>query len=996
MSAGATPVPHSVNSWNAEYLESEYQRFRQDPASVSPAMADFFRGFDLALGLAPERVTALRPSPGADGGANHIAIPEAPPADTPLRFQTAVNDLVEAYRSLGHLGATLDPFGRERERSKSLSLEHWGLSPQDLDRPCDGTGVGLSASEPLRNVIDLLEHRYCRSIGVEFAHIQDTDERDWIKAHYEHPDTHAEFSRKEKAHLLELLIKSELFEQFIQKRYPGEKRFSLEGAESLIPLLDHMIEHGASLGVVECVLGMAHRGRLNVLNSILGKTEAQIFTEFEDAWAEDFADGGGDVKYHRGYSGTRTFVSGAKVHLAMASNPSHLEAVDGVVLGRTRAKQRLRGDHERTQVVPIIIHGDAAIAGQGVVAECANLSQLEGYTTGGCVHIVVNNLIGFTTTPQDGRTSRYCTDVAKITESPVFHVNAEDPEAIVRVARLAIEYRQKFRKDVYIDQWCYRRYGHNEQDEPSFTQPIVAALIKDKKSIMRAYASRLYEQGVLTDNDVKAIRTRINKALDDAQATVKKTPFDPTIDPGSARWAGMGREFRFDQVVTGVPMETIREVAEALGRVPDDFHLNPKLAKLLKSRREIPDSGELSHADAELLAFGTLLIEGTAVRLSGQDCRRGTFSQRHAVLRDFQTAEAFIPLNAIREMGQYASDTPPGSIGADGKARQTRFCVYDSPLSEFAVMAFDYGYSLADPSMFVLWEAQFGDFANGAQVIIDQFLATAESKWQRWSGLTLLLPHGYEGAGPEHSSCRIERFLQLCADSNLQVAYPTTGAQVFHLLRRQMKRQFRKPLIVATPKSMLRVTTAHVGEITRGSFQEILDDPAFAKGQNPGDRPFMLANDARVGDAPLDHDGVKRILLCTGKVYWELAARRHEIGRTDTAIVRLEQIHPLHDALLSDIMKRYPNFTELCWVQEEPRNQGAYHFVADRLRTRLGVRDFTYIGRPEMPSTATGSKKKDRQQQEEILSAAIGPAQKPDAGDKPAKPAPKAKAATAA
>jgi len=1002
MSAGATPVPHSVNAWSAEYLEAEHQRFRADPSSVPASMADFFRGFDLAMTMTPAWAGGGSGSsaPAAASGplkaASELPTPEPIADSRTLRFQTAVNDLVEAYRSLGHLAAKLDPFGRERPRPKALSLQHWGLSEADLEQATDARGLGLSEREPLSAIIAHLERLYCQSVGVEYAYIQDTDEREWLRGRFESPVMHADLSRKEKAHLLELLIRSELFETFIGKRYLGEKRFSLEGSESLIALLDHMIEHAASKGVEECLIGMAHRGRLNVLNSILGKTESQIFTEFEDSWEEDFADGGGDVKYHRGYSGTRVFGNGTEIHLAMASNPSHLEAVDGVVLGRTRAKQRLRGDKERRRVVPVIIHGDAAISGQGVVAECANLSQLEGYTTGGCIHIVVNNLIGFTTTPEDGRTSRYCTDIAKLTESPVFHVNAEDPEAIVRVSRLAVEYRQRFRKDVYIDQWCYRKHGHNETDEASFTQPIVAGLIANKTSIMRAYAQRLHAEGVITAQDEKKIEERIELALHDAQTNVKKKPNDPTIDPGSARWAGMGREFRFDPVITGVPLDTIRQVASALGAVPPNFTPNPKIVKQLKSRAAIPDTGDLSHADAELLAFGTLLLEGTAVRLSGQDCRRGTFSQRHAVLRDFTTGEAYTPINSVRELGEPGTDTAPGSIGGDGKPRQAKFCVYDSPLSEMSVMAFDYGYSLGDPNMLVCWEAQFGDFNNGAQVIIDQFLAAAESKWQRWTGLVLLLPHGYEGAGPEHSSARLERFLQLCADNNMQVVYPTTGAQVFHMLRRQVRRQFRKPLVVMTPKSLLRVTTSHVNEITRGSFMEVLDDPSFTPPGKAGDRAYPVAGDAMLGAPALDRGGVKRLILCSGKIYWELSARRHEIGRTDTAIIRLEQLYPFHDAMLSEVIARYKSATDILWVQEEPRNQGAFHFIADKLRTRLGVQSVTYIGRPELPSTATGSKKKDRQQQEEILTGAIGSSKPANATKPGAVPSSKAKPVGAA
>ncbi|MBZ0172005.1 MAG: 2-oxoglutarate dehydrogenase E1 component, partial [Phycisphaerales bacterium] len=670
-------------------------------------------------------------------------------------------------------------FGRERERPVDLTLEYHELCCEDLDRPVDASAIGHEGTMALSDIVERLERTYCGSIGAEFMHVTDTAARAWLLERFEREGGCFGLNRSDKANLLEQLTRAEMFERFLGKRYPGEKRFSLEGSESLIPLLDRLLEHASDLGVEEIVLGMAHRGRLNVLNNILGKTYQQMFTEFEETWLEDFDDSGGDVKYHRGYSSTRRFANGRMLHLAMASNPSHLECVGAVVLGRCRAKQRLRADFERNRVIPVIIHGDAAVAGQGIVAEILNYSQLEGYTTGGTVHIVVNNQIGFTTLPEDARTSRYCTDVAKMIDAPVLHVNGEDPEAVVAAAEFAMEFRQEFRRDMFIDLQCYRRYGHNEQDEMSFTQPILAGLIKGKKSILASYTQQLLDENVINKADIAAIKMRMDEALEQAQKEVKANPHDPTIDPGSSRWVGLSHKFTFDPGETAVPMETLREVCAGLGRVPDGFEVNRKLKPLLKARAGLPETGEISYADAETLAYGTLLLEGYALRLSGQDCRRGTFSHRHAVLRDAGTAEPHIPLNNIRELGILGTDTPPGSVGEDGRPRQAKFCVYDSPLSEASVLGFDYGYSLADPNMMVIWEAQFGDFVNGAQAIIDQFVATAEIKWDRWSGLVMLLPHGYEGAGPEHSSCRIERFLKLCGNDNMQVVYPSTAAQTF-------------------------------------------------------------------------------------------------------------------------------------------------------------------------------------------------------------------------
>jgi len=764
------------------------------------------------------------------------------------------------------------------------------------------------------------------------------------------------FSKKEKLGVLEDLTRGEAFEDFLARRYGAEKRFSLEGSISLIPLMTNAIDRAGQQQVDEMVIGMAHRGRLNVLINIMGKTYEQVFTEFEDNWEAGFADGGGDVKYHRGYSGERRTLSGDLVHLTMASNPSHLESVDAVVLGRTRSKQYLRNDEKRERVVPILIHGDGALPGQGVVAECLNMFQLEGYKVGGTVHIVINNLIAFTTLPEDDRSTIYCTDIAKSVDAPIFHVNGQDPEACAAVARLAMDYRREFKKDVFVDMWCYRKYGHNEGDEQSFTQPVLAALIKDKATALAVYTQKLLGEGVIGEADAKAITDRLNGELDAAQALAKKGACAPVIDPGSVRWKGITGKFSFDAAKTAVPIEVLTEVCGALGSVPEEFTVNPKLKGLLEERAKLcaaGGAGPVSWAHGELLAFGTLLLEGVHVRLSGQDSRRGTFTQRHAVVRDFQTGDPYIGLNHMRAAADPAGK--PGQVAPppNGKAPQAHFDAFDSPLSEYSVMGFDYGYSTADPNLLVLWEAQFGDFCNGAQVTIDQYLASSEIKWSRWSGLVLLLPHGYEGAGPEHSSGRLERFLLLCADENMQVVHPTTGAQIFHVLRRQVKRNFRKPLIVMSPKSLLRTPTSTIADLTGGSFQEMIDDPAFT------------------GTSPWDRSAVKRVVFCSGKVYFELAERRKLLGRKDVAIIRIEQLYPFHTGLAKTILAAYPK-AEMVYAQEEPRNAGAYLFVADQFRENLGI-NLKYIGRNASATPAVGSKRADKYQQEAVIAGAIGP-----------------------
>lgn len=963
MSSAPQPNVPSINQWNAEYLEEQYRAYTIDPSSIGPEIRAFFQGFDLAHagelrlfgdGPAPtQSAPASTDTAPVSSGPIKVTPTIGRPAGQASHFEAIVDDFIGAYRDQGHLCAQIDPFGRPRARPDSLTLAYHGLSDSDLERKVDGTSMGLGSQIPLKDVITLLESVYCSTIGVEFMHVADIEQRAWLLERYEKIGGKLDLTKYDKANILEHLTRSESFERFLGRRYPGEKRFSLEGAESLIPMLDHMIEKFSELGAEEIVIGMAHRGRLNVLHNTIGKTLEQIFTEFEGNWSEGFADGGGDVKYHRGYSGTRRLNNGRMVHLALASNPSHLEAVNGVIAGRCRAKQRLRGDTERERVTPILLHGDAAIVGQGIVQEVLNYSQLDGYTTGGTVHVVINNQIGFTTLPADSRSSRYCTDIGKFIDAPIFHVNGEDPEAVVTVAQLAAEYRQKFKRDVFIDLVCYRRYGHNEQDETSFTQPIMADLIKKKPSVLKVYTEKLLAEESISEADRQSIIHRLNEALEKAQQSAQNEPNDPTIDPGSQRWDGLSHEFCFDPVDTAVSKEQIEEVALAIGSVPEDFKLNPKLKKLLKDRGDLPNTEMISYADAEQLAYGTLLAEGHPVRLSGQDCRRGTFSHRHAVVRDFESGEPYTPLNAIREVGREGTDTPPGSMGTNGKPRQAHFCVYDSPLSEVGVLAFEYGYSLGDPGMLIIWEGQFGDFYNGAQAIVDQFIASAEAKWERWSGLTMLLPHGHEGAGPEHSSSRMERFLELCGNDNMFVVYPSTAAQTFHMLRRQVKASYRKPLIVMTPKSMLRIPTSPLSEVYDSCFKEMLDDPRFE--QDGWDR-----------------SKVTKVMYCSGKIYHELDKRRVERDQRDVAILRIEQLYPFNNEMIAQLDAKYPKGAKRIYVQEETYNSGGYLHICDMFQTELGWDRPEYIGRARSSTPATGSKKQHKIEQEQILTDAIG------------------------
>jgi len=893
-----------ANRSNLAVIEEAYQRWRDDPASVDESWRAFFEGFELG---------AARPAGALDS-----------------RAQTAIVRLIAAYRDIGHFLAHLDPLSDPKTTYPLLELSEFGLSEADLNRTFDTSDfLGLPRST-LRELLAALRETYSRTIGVEYMHIQDTRIRRWLQEHMEPRRNQPNFSRRRKLRILMEIHYAELFEKFLHTRYVGQKRFSLEGAETLIPILDAIVEQAGDGGVREIVIGMSHRGRLNVLANILRKPYQEVFAEFEDTALPESIDGDGDVKYHLGFSSDFTTAKGAAIHLSLTPNPSHLEAVDPVVEGRTRAKQYLYQDQERKEGIPLLIHGDAAFAGQGLIAETLNLSQLAGYTTGGTIHVVVNNQIGFTTSPNDARSTTYCTDVAKMIQAPIFHVNGEDPEAAVFVAELALEFRQTFNKDVVIDMFCYRRHGHNEGDEPSFTQPLMYAKIKDRPTLSEIYTEQLILRGDLTVDETEAIDQDFQAMLQNAQQEVKTAPPRSRGMHGfSGRWKGFTSHYAHTPVATGLPYETLARITEAMTQVPPDFVLNPKIARLLETRRdEMRQHQPVDWSFAEALAFGSLLLEGIPVRLSGQDSRRGTFSQRHAVLYDARTGERYFPLN---------------SLGPD----QAPFAAYDSLLSENAVLGFEFGYSLDDPRCLVLWEAQFGDFANGAQVIIDQFIVCSESKWQRDSGLVMLLPHGYEGQGPEHSSARLERFLQLCAEENIQVGYLTTPAQYFHVLRRQMKRTFRKPLILMTPKSLLRHKKAvsPVAELSTGHFREVLDDPG--------------ADPARV----------RRVLLCSGKVYYDLLERRDEEEKVDVAIVRVEQLYPFPVDQLRRVLERYHHAREWVWVQEESLNMGGWTFMETRLRAMgYAVR---YVGRDTSASPATGSHQVHVREQKELVQAAL-------------------------
>ncbi|MGA2528189.1 MAG: multifunctional oxoglutarate decarboxylase/oxoglutarate dehydrogenase thiamine pyrophosphate-binding subunit/dihydrolipoyllysine-residue succinyltransferase subunit [Acidimicrobiales bacterium] len=854
--------------------------------------------------------------------------------------QAKVQQLVNMYRVRGHLIANLNPLGTMAPvlHPELDPLTH-GLTIFDLARSFVVEGLGEGTELRLGRLLDILRDAYCRTIGIEYMHIEDPEEKRWIQAHVE--GVPATCPAEEQRHILERLNAAEAFERFLHTRYVGQKRFGLEGAESAIALLDAILDEAARSGIEEAVLGMAHRGRLNVLANVVGKSYREIFAEFEGNLDPESVQGSGDVKYHKGASGKFAARNGIELPVMLASNPSHLEAVDPVVEGMARARHDQRRDPGHYHVLPVLVHGDAAFAGQGVVAETLELSQLRGYRTGGTVHLVINNQLGFTTPIKAARSSIYPTDVAKTVQAPIFHVNGDDPEACVRVGRLAVAFRQQFHKDVVIDMVCYRLHGHNEGDDPSYTQPLMYRQIEQHRSVRKLYTETLVKRGDITieeaEHALEDFSARLQAALDETRAAapprIEHLP-TPVVEPLQP----------LSQAERGVDRTELDSLSAMIHEAPASFHLHPKLARQLRQRAELYEAGEVEWALAEALAFASVLCEGSDVRLAGQDTRRGTFSQRHSVLFDYETGVEYTPLSNLRAVsGDTSQEHPLG-----------RFMVYDSLLSEFAALGFEYGYSVESPEALVAWEAQFGDFANGAQVVIDNFLASAEEKWGQSSGLTLLLPHGYEGQGPEHSSARLERFLTICADDNLTVAQPTTSAQYFHLLRAQAHRGTRRPLVVMTPKSLLRARQARsaVGELCAGAWREVLDDVS------------------------VNREDVRRVVLCSGKVAYDATIRRDRIveaGGPPIAVARVEQLYPWPEQQISAVLACYPGVTEVVWLQEEPENMGAWNFVHGRLHRLAASRyQLRHVSRAPSGSPATGSSAIHQLEHEDLLERSVG------------------------
>jgi 2-oxoglutarate dehydrogenase E1 component len=915
---------------NVHLIEEKYRLWQDNPDSVDSGWSAFFEGFE--LGNIPERNGAVQ---------TEVEAREA-------ALQTRVDGLIYAYCTLGHTIARIDPLAENRPANPLLRPSEFGFTDSDLDLRVSSKFFLDNRSMTLREMIAGLDRIYADSIGSEFMHIQDPRVREWIRRQLEtRPQKHST-PRAVQVALLRALLESESFEIFLHTRYVGQKRFSLQGAETLMVALETILHKCPEGGVEEICMGMAHRGRLNVLANFLRKSLKVIFTEFSENYIPDLVAGDGDVKYHLGYDAVRRLVSGEEVEIRLSSNPSHLEAVDPVVEGKARARQRIRGDTEhRKKVLPLLVHGDAAFIAQGIVAETLNLSQLHGYSTGGTIHVVVNNQIGFTTLPKDARSSQYATDIAKLIEAPIFHVNGDDPLAVKFVSDLAFDFRQKFGRDVVIDLYCYRRYGHNEGDEPSFTQPDLYAKIEKHPSVTQLYKRELLDAGTLTEDDAISLETefalRLEMTRDEVNAIEKrkanqKARFRESTAIFQPKYTG-------ESEPTAITEKTLNTIVDGLTRVPEGFHVQPKIQRIVldHQRQVFEDGGPYEWHFAEALAFGSLLLDGIPVRLSGQDSSRGTFSTRHSVLYDAKTGKPYVPLMHLAE-------------------KQARICIYNSPLSEAAVLGFDYGYSLEYPKMLCLWEAQFGDFANGAQTIIDQFIVSAESKWQRPSGIVLLLPHGYEGQGPEHSSARLERFLQECAEDNIQVCNLTTAAQYFHVLRRQMKRDFIKPLIVATPKSLLRAKYASspAEEFIHGRFEEILGEGGSAS-------PTSMN---AFGDRVPSPDDVKRIIFCSGKVYYDLLKFRSERKIDDAALIRVEQLYPLAEKRLREMLKPFPKGAKLVWCQEEPQNMGAWTFIEPRMRT-LFCTEIAYAGREASASPAVGALARHKREQARLVADAF-------------------------
>lgn len=895
-------------------IESLYNSYQQDPESVDKSWQQFFEGFEFA-----------RQHYGDSIPLSAAGTPEQ------VGKELKVIRLINGYRTRGHLFTRTNPVRERRKYHPDLGLSSFGLTESDLDQVFEaGSTIGIGPAT-LRQIVSHLEQTYCQSIGAEYRYIRHPKVLDWLEKRMEGCRNSPTFTIEEKKRILEKLNEATAFENFLHTRFTGQKRFSLEGAESLIPALDAVIECGAESGIKEFVIGMAHRGRLNVLANILGKSYEDIFTEFEGKEYDETAFDG-DVKYHLGFSADIFTRNNRQVHLSLTPNPSHLEAVDPVVQGIVRAKIDTTPGGSFDQIAPILIHGDGAVAAQGIVYEVIQMSLLRGYATGGTIHLVINNQVSFTTNYIDARSSTYCTDIGKVTLSPVFHVNGDDVEALVHTIRLAMEYRQRFHRDVFIDILCYRKYGHNEGDEPRFTQPLLYKSISRHPGTREIYNRKLLSQGVVEADLAREMESRFREMLQkslDSSKLIPKARISPYME---GNWRGLRMASAADMVVsppTGVSREVLLGLAGKLCTLPAGKQFFSKIVRLFGERQQMLEGqGRLDWAMGELLAYATLLNEGHPVRVSGQDVERGTFSHRHAVIRVEDSEEQYIPLNHL-------------------SGGQAAFSIYNSLLSEYGVLGFDYGYAFAAPQALVVWEAQFGDFGNGAQIIIDQYLSSAEDKWRRMNGIVMLLPHGYEGQGAEHSSARMERFLSLCAENNMQVVNCTTPASFFHVLRRQLKREFRKPLVVFTPKSLLRHPrcVSPIEDFTGGAFQEVIDD------------------------AVADPADVTRLLFCSGKIYYELLERKEREKRTDTAVIRMEQLYPFPDRQVDSVLSKYNNASDIRWVQEEPENMGAWSYL---LRIGRGLK-WKYAGRPENASPATGSHKAHEKQQQALLDSLFAP-----------------------
>ncbi|MFK7161172.1 2-oxoglutarate dehydrogenase E1 component [Marinospirillum sp. MEB164] len=925
---------------NVHFIEELYEEYLNDPNAVPEQWRDYFNKLprpegasaqDLPLTpirdhfaqLARQRIS--RSATGSSDMAND-------------KKQVKVLQLINAYRFRGHQQAQLDPLGLQvRKPVPDLDLSFHQLDKNDLDTEFQTGSLFIGKEKAsLREIHEAVSQTYCSTIGAEFMHIVDTEEKRWLQQRFESVRSKPEFSPEVRQHLLERLTAAEGLENYLASKYPGTKRFGLEGGESYIPMMDEIIQRSGSYGVKEIVIGMAHRGRLNTLVNILGKNPAELFDEFDGK--KMFADGSGDVKYHQGFS-SNVMTSGGEVHLALAFNPSHLEIVSPVVEGSVRARQDRRQDTEGQKVLPISIHGDSAFAGQGVVMETFQMSQTRAYKTGGTIHIVINNQVGFTTSkPEDTRSSEYCTDIAKMVSAPIFHVNGDDPEAVLHVTQVAVDYRMQFKRDVVIDLVCYRRRGHNEADEPSGTQPLMYQKIAKHPTTRKIYAEKLVQAGVITPEDDKQLVADYRDALDNGEHVAKSLVKEPNKELFVDWTPYLGHKWtaKYD---TSVDVKHLQELAAKMCEVPEGFQMQRQVAKIYEDRRKMLAGGmALNWGFAEVLAYATLLDAGHPIRITGQDVGRGTFSHRHAVLHDFNDARVFVPLQNL-------------------KAAQPPFIIHDSFLSEEAVLAFEYGYATTTPNALVIWEAQFGDFANGAQVVMDQFISSGETKWGRLCGLTMLLPHGYEGQGPEHSSARLERYLQLCAEHNIQVCTPTTPAQIFHLLRRQVLRPLRKPLVIMSPKSLLRHkdATSTLEDLAEGHFQTVIGD-----------------------QAQLDANKVKRVILCGGKVYYDLAAKREELGSEDTAIVRIEQLYPFPEEDLQAELAQYPHLEHAVWCQEEPQNQGAWYSSQHHMRHVLGRLEndlsgkLQFAGRPASAAPACGYASVHVEQQNKLVADAFG------------------------